>query len=141
MLRERVPLYELDCRAVVGLLLLRRRQGREVLTRHLQLHPALDLHPPWVLPDALDVERLLLHEGQCTGHLGVWRLRLWCASNNNNNNNKLLLVVVRQCQFGNNNNDNNNNQCQFGARANQPVPLAASGLFSVGVGLALPVPV
>ena len=28
MLRELVPLYELDCRAVVGLLLLRRRQGR-----------------------------------------------------------------------------------------------------------------
>jgi hypothetical protein len=99
--------------ARVGLLLLRRRQGREVLARHLQLHPALDLHPPWVLPDALDVERLLLHQGQCA------------------------LATGAGARLG----PENSRQCKFGARANQPVPLAASGLFSVGVGLALPVPV
>ena len=70
VLRELVPLDELDCRAVVELLLLRRREGWEVFARHLELHPALDLHPPRVLPDALDVERLLLHQRQCA--LGHW---------------------------------------------------------------------
>ena len=57
-----LALDKLDCRAVVELLLLRRRRGREVLARHLQLDPALDLHPPWVPLDALDVELLLLHK-------------------------------------------------------------------------------
>lgn len=33
---------------------------RQQLDRHLQLNTALDLHPPWVLLDALDVELLLL---------------------------------------------------------------------------------
>ena len=60
MLREGVPLSELDSLALVNVFLLGCSQSREVLSRNLHLDPTIDLLEPAVLRDAFH-ERL--HHG------------------------------------------------------------------------------